>query len=611
MERHLLVCFFELVLLYNHVENKPITAWWFQPNPALKQSHTLADMSISEELLADIQTLAISASKLVDLGFPRQKANRLRDLAAVVTYRRLLGPERAPLIGFIGCTGVGKSTLFNSLCDGHLSTTGWLVHNTRGPVLFCQADTLEVLEKWENQHGRLFMPSMGRTFIFSRTETDTTVGAPDTVHIFRSTEADGGPTTYNLMDLPDINSIPAIDEQLIAMDALPWLDIVVFMVDDETVYHRVYDHPVKAAAESGQTRLCVMVHRGHDRIDPQHPDWRKAIEFFGVDEIFVLPDLEQKTGYKQEPAYIALQNTLAAAPLTAHNRSMVKSIAALAAEICRENHNRRQQVDDLIHTIDRSIRDLLVRYTPLALDRILPDDTLNTLNHLGLKRFSLSNVLYFFKKTALSGRVKRYLRLSFGNHRDQVLTRLLHIDRQKLAHELETRVHDFGQQLISTVHRTPQFEFFKNMAGDSDGSMPDITNLLTTPNTISSNADELETMAGAFEKDCRRLLSSDSIARVIENDPLASFFLAVALATDVFVLPGFGSWLLFPTVLKYLPVGKFEKVKKEFQDAVQRLIRKKLLSMAGHFYELRRQTVLDDDDPLWRALDHCRAKENA
>jgi hypothetical protein len=86
---------------------------------------------------------------------------------------------------------------------------------------------------------------------------------------------------------------------------------------------------------------------------------------------------------------------------------------------------------------------------------------------------------------------------------------------------------------------------------------------------------------------------------------LASLFLAVVLVTDVFVLPGFGSWLLFPTVLKYLPIGKFEKVKKEFQHEVQSLIRKQLLTTAGQFHDFRRQTVLADDDPLWRALYNC------
>lgn len=563
-------------------------------------------MPISEETFTDIQTLAVSASKLVALGFPRQNAHLLRDLAGIVTYRRLLGPERAPLIGFIGCTGVGKSTLFNSLCGISLSATGWQAHNTRGPVLFCQADALKALEKWENRFGPLFMPSMQRTLVSSRPDADKITGASDIVHIFNSAEANGRPIAYSLMDLPDINSTPAIDEHLVAIDAQRWLDIVVFMVDDETVYHRVYDHSVKVAAESEQARLCVMVHRGRDRVDPQHSDWQRAKEYFGVDEIHVLPDLERKTGYDRESAYIALKNALAAGRVTKHSRTMVKNIGALAAAICRENHKRRQQADQLIDTIDRSVRDLLVQNSLLALDRMLPDDTLNTLNHLGLKRFSLSNVLYFFKKAATSGRVKRYLRLSFGNRRDQVLARMLRIDREKLIREVETRIHDLEQLLISTIRRSSQFAFFKQMADESNGSIPDITSRFTSTDNLSSCAGEVDTVADAFETDCRRLLSSDSIAGIIQNDPLASLFLAAALVTDVFVLPGFGSWLLFPTVLKYLPLGKFEKAKKEFQLAVQSLIRKQLLSTVVQLHTLCRQTVLADDDPLWRALDNCR-----
>jgi len=562
-------------------------------------------MSVGAELQEVIQTISVAAAKLMRFKFPQPAVDRLRDLAAVVTYRGLSGPDRFPLIGFIGCTGVGKSTLFNSLCGQSLSAIGWRVHNTRGPVLFMPAAAFKDLEKWEKEHDRLFMPLIARADGGPGSDGSATMGTPDRLHIITPAATTTERADFCLMDLPDINSSPAVDEQLVALDVLPWLDIVIFMVDDETVYHRVYTRPVHMADELEQPRFCVMVNRGHDRIEPDHPDWRKIKAFFGVDRIHLFPDLKHEKNYNDETAYTDFKNELAACRATAVSQPLVKKIADLAATVCRENSRRWQQFEKLDHTITVTVRDLLVRDTPLALHRLLPDDTLHTLNHLGLKRFALSNLLYFFKSAASSAALKRSLKLSFGNNRDEVLAHLIHIDQQKLIREVSGRIDGHAQQLISAIRRSPQFDFIKQLTADS--------NLMTSGAGSSASPDDqppsffnkLNTAADEFENRCRGLLHSDSVSRVIQNDPLAAFFLVGALAADVFVLPGFGSWLLIPTVIKYLPLGKFEKAKKKFQRTVQEVIREQLLMEAAQFQDLRLQTVLAKNDPLLPALEIC------
>ncbi len=562
-------------------------------------------MSVTPEIENAVRTICAFAAKLARYKFSGPAVDQLRDLSAVVTYRELAGADRLPLIGFIGCTGVGKSTLFNSLCGKPLSATGWRVHNTRGPVLYMPASTLNNLEKWEGKQERLFMPLLPRTEGTPASGGGTTVGVAGTLHVIPPSGTADEPAAFCLMDLPDINSSPAVDEHLVALDTMPWLDIVIFMVDDETVYHRVYNRPVQLADELKQPRFCVMVNRGRDRVELDHRDWRQIKSFFGVECIHLFPDLKQKTSYDDEPAFTQFSNELAACRAAAAPAPLVEKIAALAKAVYRENLRRQQQFEKLDATIVSSVRDLLVRDTPVALHRLLPDETLHALNHLGLKRFSLSNLLYFFKRATSASAIKRSLKLSFGNQRDEVLAHMLRIDQFKLVEAVAGRIDDHAQHLLSAIRRSPQFEFLKQVDSASSLMAARTGNNAVDDNLPPPFAGRLKTVADDFENKCRSLLHSDSVSRVVQNDPVATLFLAGALAADVFMLPGFGSWLLMPTVIKYLPLGKFEKAKKEFQRAVQEVIREQLLTLASQFQDLRVQTALGKTDPLLKALETC------
>lgn len=563
-----------------------------------------------------IHTLVVAAKRFRGLSFSREAETPLLDLASLVTFRQLLEENRPPLIGFIGCTGSGKSTLFNSLAGHSISATGWKVHNTRGPVLFAQAEMLNRLNELELKYGPLLMPLLKRENhflkkdILSGSEFKIT-GLPGDVHIVSNRENEKSEDSlhaygdYALIDLPDINSSPAIEEQLIALDLLPWLDIVIFMVDDETIYHRVYAQPVQLADELNQIRFCVMANRGKDRVDMDHPDLQQVRGFFGVDEIHILPDLERKALYDNEPAFIAFKNKVVVNRDATSQKPLFKRISRLARMVCEENRTRKQALESFEREIAQIDQNTLANDSSISLQKILPADTLHLLSHLGLKRLAISNLLYFFKSVATKRSLKRSFRLSFGHQREEIVSRMLHFDREKLIDEVTNRLVDHGERISHAIRSNPDLGFFQKMAAEIKPLDTGVINTIPPKVEPGSYAADLQAIIDEFESRCKDLLASDSVSAILKNDPVGAFFLLVMLVADAVIIPGFGSWLLVPTAFKYLPLGQFEAAKKDFQKAVKQVIQKQLTLAANQLRDIRIRFVLEEGDPLWQALILC------
>jgi len=537
-------------------------------------------------------------------------------LVSLVTFRQLFGENRPPLIGFIGCTGSGKSTLFNSLAGQSISATGWRVHNTRGPLLFAPAGMLNRLKELELKYGPLLLPLLKRVNYsqkknaLSRSEIKKT-GLPGDVHILNNRENENSADSlqaggdYVLIDLPDINSSPALEEHLIALDIMPWLDIVIFMVDDETIYHQVYAQPVQLANDLNQVRFCVMANRGKDRIDMNHPDIQQVMAFFGVNEIHVLPDLNKKALYHDDSAFLTLKKKLAANRGASSPKPLIKRISRLARIVCDENKIRKQALEALEKDIFQIAQETLAKDASISLQKILPGDTLHRLNHLGLKRFAVSNLLYFFKSIVSKGSLKRSFRLSFGNQRDEIISRMLHFDREKLVDEVTIRLIDHGERISLAIHRNPDLDFIQNIAPAFNPLDAEVINTIPPKVEPGSYEADLQAIVDEFESRCKDLLASDSVSAIIKNDPIVAFFLFVMLVADAVVIPGFGSWLLVPTAFKYLPLGQFEAAKKRFQHSVKEVIQKQRMLAAKQLRDIRSRFVLENSDPLWQALSIC------
>jgi len=573
-------------------------------------------MPDSKETLNTLHSLVFAADRLRQLALPEDVLNPLIDLASLVTLRQQLGEDRPAFIGFIGCTGTGKSTLFNSFIGQEISLTGWKVHNTCGPVLFMADSVLKSLNQWEAKSVPLLLPALKRevhsnenyaTFI----SENIAKGSPDTLHIISGPDEKyrdaSGPETgpYVFIDLPDINSSPALDENLVALEVLPWLDVVIFMVDDETVFHRGYEQPVQFTNELEQPRFCALSNRGRDRVDLNHPDIKQTMSFFGVDSIHVLPKLKDKAFFDHEPAFVGFKQTIEANRKLAPPKPLVKRIARLTQRVIEENKKRQQTLQSLEKKISQMITTTLAEDALVSFEKILHDDVLQALRHLGLKRFAVSNLLNFFKVAASTGSLKHGLKLSFGDRRDKALAPKLRFDREKLAREVSKRLVDYRERILLAIRSHPDIDIIQEVEPVFTAMIDGDLQTGEEAATSQLYSAELRNIVSKFEQECAELLASDSVSKVIQNDPLVAVFLVAAFVADVFVLRGFVGWLLVPTAFRYLPFGKFEAIKRSFQHDIQNLIQKQLSLITRELHEIRIRTVLEDQDPLLQSLKVC------
>lgn len=573
-------------------------------------------MSGDSPIIDALQTLVLSGARIKALSLPEDVLNPLMDYASLITLRRHLGGNRPPFVGFIGCTGTGKSTLFNSLVGQEVSLTGWKVHNTCGPVLFLSDAVLKQITQLETASGPLLLPSFKRemyaadrpsAIFFEKQKT----GSPGTLHLLSQVDGDCHDVgvqefgTFVFIDLPDINTSPALEEHLVALKVQPWLDMVLFMVDDETIFHRVYENAVRVANELGQHRICVLSNRGKDRVDVDHPDVEQALRFFGVNEIHILPDLKEKSCFDNEAPFIRLKHAMAADRKLSSSNPLIRRISRLAQRILEENAKREQALNALEKEISQTINTAIAKDVPVSLEKILHNDVLQVLNHLGLKRFAVSNLLNFFKMTATSGSLKHSLRLSFGSRRDKILSPNLQFDQEKLSHEVSRRLVDHQERVLLAVRRHPKSAVIQQVEPAFSTWIQRVMNIGVNTERSDSLVQELQAVLKKFEQQCADLIASDSVSSVIQNDPLVSIFLVAALVADAFAIPGFGSWFLVPTAFRYLPLGKFEAAKKTFQRDVNGLIQKQLLLITTTLHDVRSQTVLTGNDPILKSLNAC------
>lgn len=535
-----------------------------------------------------LETLILSAERLRGLSLATAETEPLLDYAMLIALRQRLAEDRPTFAGFIGCTGSGKSTLFNSLCGQSACLTGWKAHNTAGPVLLLSEEFgLRILEL-EQTLAPLFLPRWKRETSPLR-QTIAVTGKAGAVHwIFTSNPAW---KKIVLIDLPDINTTRARHDHLLAMTLLPWLDTVIFVVDEETLYHRDYEEPVALAKMYQQRRICVLNHRGRDRVVLDHPDLQGVRNFFGVDTIHVLPDLGDKALFDNEPAFLRFRDDLQMTGNHAPNRPLLTRMAPLAAKVVSENAHRRRALSELESQTERIARERLSKEKMIPIHRLLNDEALQVLDHLGLKRFSVGNLLSFFRRVTKTGALKRSFTIAFGNHREESIYQLIRLDSAKLNEEFNARLSDHREAIHHALLAHPEARFL------GQGSVAS-SNLAGTP--LSEKT--LQKAIDSFEEECRSLIASDTLSASWKNDPLLTVGMLAALAADVLTLPGFGSWVLVPSVFQYIPLGKFEKTKRGFQQRIRDILREALMDDIHCIQAIRRAWTLDRTDPLWKAL---------
>jgi hypothetical protein len=540
-----------------------------------------------------LETLLLSKQRLKSLAFSNDVVDHLIDFSSCRIFQQRFGKAKPTLVGFIGCTGTGKSTIINSLLSKDLCITGWKAHNTLGPVLLSSNHFYRAVCEFEESLTPFFFPAWNRD-LKNDDKTTNEKGSVDSLEWILLSQAPS--ESLVLIDLPDINTTLSWDENLLAIQIQHWLDVVVYVVDEETLYHREYEHTVAIANRFHQKRLCVLNNRGQDRVDLNHPDFQKTMQFFGINTIHVLPKLQNTSYFKKEPEFLALKKELFHSKPAITEKAIMSEIGNQAQKIILENEKRLSICNELDAQIIEVVDEESLHETTIPINRILNDDALNVLEHLGLKRFSVSNILQFFKRTAKTGSISKQFRLAFGDNRQIDIHHLIHIDFDKLKIEVTARLSDHRERILQTILSHPDEQYLSTL-------LPDLRS--TFQQSKDEQYEKLQDVIDSFEMECRELIQSDTLASSIKNDPLISVAVFLVLIADFLTIPGFGSWVLVPTAFKYLPFGKFESCKRKFQQSIRHTIRDYLYQDLHQFRVETSRIALRDSDSLILAMKRC------
>jgi hypothetical protein len=336
-------------------------------------------------------------------------------------------------------------------------------------------------------------------------------------------------------------------------------------------------------------------------VDLAHHDLKGVRDFFQVEKIFTLPDLNEKTEYSNEAEFVALQQHLQK-PIRQNDPVPVLKQGALhSSNLLQENQRRLDMLAELTGDLQATIDKCLSKPVKIPMDKILQDEVLHVLHHLGLRRFAVSNVLHFFKSIVTTRSLFKSFTLAFGDSRESLLENMLQFDGEKLIHETAVRLADFGEEIGTSVRQSANAAKLLKTAP----AFRALSESLTTMEENQKFRESVLQVLESFEDECRGLLQSDKITSSVKNDPLTAVSLITMLIVDWTTIPGFGSFLLMPSALSFLPVSKFDSAKRKFQRQIRDLMQTQLLEVKNEFIQQKTQFTLEPSERVWKALQTC------
>ncbi len=281
-------------------------------------------------------------------GFGQALLAPMREMSAPVLYRTLVS-EGPAFVGFVGCTKVGKTTLFNSLYGDEISPVDWRAHTTRSPIFLIHRPALEAIRRAEHGAGPLLLSDRRMSVVEEHGRLRWQ--EPGLTYIVPHERKDLAPVV--LVDLPDSNSRLSAVEGDVALEVLPWLDATVFVVTEQTVHDPSLDPYVRRRAELGLRSIVALTRVERDPACLKDPAFRRRIEAMGASELHVLPAIKGKM-FHRRPEFVAFREAVLRLRERSPLDALFASLSRTAQGLLAANMERARHLADLEDALART-----------------------------------------------------------------------------------------------------------------------------------------------------------------------------------------------------------------------------------------------------------------
>ncbi len=561
------------------------------------------------QLGASLDRLWPELPRFRGLGLAGELADRFLDHVSALRYLLHAGPDRPLLAGLVGGASCGKSTIFGSLVGRSISRIHYQPHSSLGPIVWHHRRH-QLGSATDCQPGRFF-PQL--TLEEWRGDSGPVVGATD--RVITAAHEDDRWKHLAILDLPDITSESARREGWVVRHLLPWLDLVIWIVDpNDYLFEDLYNDLIDEVAELGQ-RSVVVVNDIHGQVAKQSTDvvLQERVERFRPDAWFVLPRLSCSATqpyplFRNEPEFLRLRSFLESHRERRPATPLVASVRRDATSILRANAEWHRVVAELNSSVTRLVarhRKRILASAPLL--SVLPEAAQQELERLR-NRFSL-----WHHGKRLYGAIRNPGRTVGQSAMRQLQLSVEDLDTEPLYRHLVGAMKEFG---VDLHHAYLESRFVQRM----QEKRPDDRVLGSFEPESLTFKPQLDALARHLFLGAQQMISDPSLLNdrrfkfVLGTTGVALVFLAAqTLLGLVGVTLLFGKGLtalaavLSPELARFLPLDRMSRLASEARDMLARVLDEQLKVMV-EFYTASQGCFIETGDPLLPLLEEVQAE---
>jgi hypothetical protein len=346
------------------------------------ESSALAVTSSHSPLAANLDRLWMELPRLSQLQLGGEIAGQMTDYVGALRYLLHADADRPILAGLIGGASCGKSTVFCSLIGRTLSRIHYQPHSSLGPIVWMHRSHRGLTV--QNSKPSRFLPQLRAREVDAG--ASPTVGA--VTEVVLAMHDDDRWRRVALVDLPDISSESARREGWLVRRLLPWIDLVIWMVDpNDYLFEDLYIDLIEEASALGQ-RSIVLVNDIHGQAQTTNSVLQDRIRRFQPDEWFILPRLTCRPAdpyplFRHEPEFVRLKKFLEECRASRPTLPLVARVRQGARAALAANAEWTRLTDELGTGLDRVVarhRKRILTSAPLL--SVLPETAQEELERL-------------------------------------------------------------------------------------------------------------------------------------------------------------------------------------------------------------------------------------